>query len=145
MTEATKFVGVDVKGNNIEVAVRPSGELWTTHVGEDAVDEVADRLLYMRPDLVVLEASGRTELPFAGTLATMGLPFALIPTRNLREFARAIGRTPRTDQLQAGLLAHFAELVHPDPQPLSAEVIQQLNDLRIRRRELSEMLTSERN
>jgi len=139
-----KFVGVDVSGNSIEVAVRPSGELWTAEAGEDGVAQIADRLLFLRPDLVVLEAYGRFELAVAGTLATVGLPFALIPPRNIRDFARAIGRITRGDHHQAGLLAQFAELVHPDPHPLPAEVVQQLHDLRTRRRELTDLLSTER-
>jgi len=139
-----KFVGVDISGNSIEVAVRPSGELWTAEAGEDGVAQIADRLLGLRPELVVLEAYGRFELSVAATLATMGLPFALIPPRNIRDFARAIGRAIRSNEHQAGLLAQFAELVHPDPYPLPADVVRQLHDLRARRRELAEMLTSER-
>jgi transposase len=63
---------------------------------------------------------------------------------SLRDFARAIGKTKRDDQLQAILLARFAELVQPDPQALPPEVIQHLNDLQTRRRELQEMLGYER-
>jgi transposase len=143
VTEA-KFVGVDVKGNSIEVAVRPTDELWTAHAGDEGVAEVADRLNSLRPELVVLEARGRWELPVAGALAMMGLPFAMIPPNSIRDFARALGRTRRDDQLQAGLLARFAELVHPDPQNVPTEVVQHLTELQNRRRELLEMLTLER-
>src|SRR5262245_10165786 len=107
--EHGKFVGVDVSGNSIAVAVRPSGEMWMAEAGEDGVAQIADRLLYIRPDLVVLEAYGRFELAVAGTLAAIGLPFALIPPRNIRDFARALGYPLRSDQHQAGLLAQFAE------------------------------------
>src|SRR5687767_10799824 len=103
-----KFVGVDIKGNSIEVAVRPTDELWTAKTTDDGVAEVADKLLFIRPELVVLEARGGSELPVAGALATNGLPFAMVPSNNLRNFARALGRTKRDDQLQAALLARFA-------------------------------------
>jgi transposase len=83
-------------------------------------------------------------MAIAGMLAIVGLPFALIPPRNIRDFARAIGKVARNDQHQAGLLAQFAELVHPDPYPLPDEVIQQLHDFRARRTELSDMLNNER-
>jgi transposase len=140
----SKFAGIDVNSSNIEVAIRPDDEFWTTGAGEKGVTETADRLVDVQPELVVLEAYGRFELPLVGALATAGLPFALVQSWNIREFARAIGRVTRTDKHQAGLLAHFAELVHPEPQVLPAEVLDQLKDLRSRRSELLSMMTSER-
>lgn len=139
-----KFVGVDVKGSSIEVAVRPTDEVWTGSTGDAGVAALADRLLYIQPQLVVLEARGSSELPVAGVLATNGLPFAMVHPNNIRDFARALGRSRRDDQLQADLLARFAELVHPDPQTLAPEVVQHLNDLQKRRRELQDMIALER-
>jgi len=141
--DQNKFVGLEVTGNSIEVAVRPTGELWTTPSCDEGVAEVADRLLYLHPDLVVMQDYGQPELTVAGVLAAVGLPFALIPPRSIREFARAIGRVTR--ERQASLLAQFAELVQPEPQFVSEEVVQQLTDLQARRRELNEMLSNDRN
>jgi transposase len=139
-----KFVGVEASGKSIEVAVRPTGETWTTKAGEEGAIEIADRLVIVQPDLVVLEAYGRFELPVAGALASSRLPFALVSPRNVRDFARVIGKVTREPH-DAELLAHFAEMVRPDPQTMSEQVMQQLEELKARRRELSEMLGSERN
>jgi len=38
--------------------------------------------------------------------------------RQVRDFARASGQLARTDQLDAGILALFAERVRPTPRPL---------------------------
>lgn len=136
------FVGVEVNGNAIEVAVRPTGELWTTPSCDEGVAEVAGRLRFLRPELIVMQAYGQPELAVAGVLACEGLPFALIPPRSIREFARAIGRIAR--EPQAGVMAQFAELVHPEPQSFPEEVVEQLHDLQARRRELNELLATER-
>ena len=140
--EQNKFVGVEVTGSMIEVAVRPTGELWTTQSGDEGVAEIADRLRFLQPELIVMQAYGQPELAVAGVLACERLPFALIPPRSIRDFARAIGRIAR--EPQAGLMAYFAELVHPEPQSFPDEVLAQLNDLQTRRRELNELLTLER-
>jgi transposase len=140
-----RFVGLDVTRSVIEVAVRPTGELWTSKATEDGLAETADKLRYIGPELVVMEATGALELPVAGALATEGLPFALVHPRTVRDFARAIGRITRSDKGQAGLLAYFAELVRPEARSLPPEVIQQLKDLRIRRHEITQMLALERN
>jgi transposase len=140
--DQNKFVGLEVTGNSIEVAVRPTGEAWTSPSCDEGVAEIADKLLYLHPDLVVMQDYGQPELTVAGVLASVGLPFALIPPRNIREFARAIGRVAR--DRQASLLAQFAELVQPEPQSIPEEVVQQLNDLQARRRELNDWLSHER-
>jgi transposase len=139
-----RFAGVDITKSFIEVVVRPTGELWTSTANEDGMTETTDKLRYIRPELVVMEANGTFELPVAGALATEGLPFALVHPRTVRDFARAIGRMSRTDKGQAGLLAYFAELVRPEARSLNPEVIQQLKDLRLRRHDITQMVSLER-
>lgn len=139
-----RFVGVDITRSMIEVAVRPTGELWTSNANDDGMAETADKLRYLRPELVVMEANGTYELAVAGTLATEGLPFALVHPRTVRDFARAIGRMARADKGQAGLLAYFAELVRPEVRTLPTEVVLQLKDLRNRRHDIGQMILLEK-
>jgi transposase len=65
--------------------------------------------------------------------------------RQVRDFAKATGQPARTDRLDAHLLALFAERVHPPPGPWPNAVLQQLDALMTRRRQLLDMLTAERN
>jgi transposase len=138
------FVGVNVTSQIIEVAVRPSGEAWTTEFADESITATAAKLKYIQPKLVVLEGTGNFELPLAGVLATVGLPFAIVNTRSVREFARSVGRMSRADLTLAGLLAHFGELVNPEPRPLPDKVIEKLKDLRTRRDDLHQMLVAEK-
>jgi transposase len=138
------FVGVDANREIIEASVRPTGELLQVGSNEEGMTEISDKLYRIQPQLVVMQANGTFELPLAGFFATVGLPFALVQPRHLREFAKAIGRNTRVPQEQAGLLAHFAELVRPDAWPLSEDQIQQLKDLRERRQEIKDMIVVER-
>lgn len=140
--DQNKFVGVEVTGTSIEVAIRPTGELWTSPSCDEGVAEVADRLRFIQPELIVMQAFGQPELAVAGVLACERLPFAMIPPRSIRDFARAIGRVAR--EPHAGLMAQFAELVHPEPQSFPEEVVSQLNDLQARRRELNDLIAVER-
>jgi transposase len=143
-TVDAKFVGVDTNRDLIEASVRPIGQTWRFESGESGMTELADRLSFIRPELVVLEANGNFELPLAGMFATAGLPFAFVQPRMVRDFARAIGRIARSGEGYSGLLAHFAELVRPKAAPLSDEVVQQLRDLRTRREEVVQMIGLER-
>lgn len=137
------FVGLDVNRSGIQAMVRPTGEQWATSMDDSGISETAERLAAVQPEVVVMEAQGGLELPVAGTLATVGLPLALVSPRSVRDFARAIGRI-RGDRDHAGLLAHFAELVRPEAQPMPEKVVEQLKALKSRREEVLMMLALER-
>lgn len=140
----SRFVGLNATSQTIEVAIRPTGELWTMQFADESISATATRLKCVQPKLVVMEATGTFELPVAGVFATHGLPFTIVNPRSVREFARALGRIIRPDYTHAGLLAHFGELVHPEPRPLPDELIEKLKNLRDRREDLNEMLLLER-
>lgn len=55
------------------------------------------------------------------SLATAGLAVAVVNPRQARSFARATGRLANTDRIDAEVLAHFAEAVHPTPRPVPDE------------------------
>jgi transposase len=112
--------------------------------GEAGMTRAAETLSELHPQLVVMQANGNFELPMAGILVTFGLPVALVQPRNVRDFARAIGRSSRPEQRQAGLLAQFAELVQPDATPLPEEQVEELRQLRGRRLEIIQMMSAER-
>ena len=93
----------------------------------------------------MLEATGGFEVDVAGALAAAGLPTAVVNPRQVRDFARATGLLAKTDQLDAQALAHFAEAVRPEPRPLPDAQAQELSALLLRRRQLVDMLTAEKN
>jgi transposase len=135
---------VNATSNSIEVAVRPGGDCWRTDFADESITATADKLKGIEPELVVLEGTGTYELTLAGVFATLGLPFAIVNPRSVRDFARAVGRLTRGDYNQAGLLAHFGELVHPEARPIGTEIIQKLKELRARRSDILKMLAVER-
>ena len=140
----SQFVGLNATSEMIEVAIRPTGEMWKIHFADESIVEIANKLKCLQPKLVVMEAAGGFELPVAGIFATYGLPFALVNPRNVREFARAVGRVNRFDYTQPELLALFGETVAPEPRPLPDELIERLRELRARRDDVLQMLLLER-
>lgn len=94
---------------------------------------------------MVLEATGGFEISVASELELAGLPVSLVNPRQVRSFARATGRLAKTDTIDAQVLAQFAEAVKPPVRPLPNEETRELRALVDRRRQLLEMLTSERN
>ena len=78
-------------------------------------------------------------------LAAATLPVVVVNPRQVRDFARATGTLAKTDALDAGVLAHFADVVRPDVRPLEDAETQALNSLTARRRQVMAMLVSEKN
>ena len=62
----------------------------------------------------------------------------------VRDFARATGRPPQTDALDAQVLAHFAQAVRPPVRPLPDSDTQELHSLTARRAQVVEMLAAEK-
>ena len=71
----------------------------------------ARRLRELGVALVVVEATGDLEMAVAGTLCAAGLPLAVVNPRQVRDFARAVGRLSKTDALDAAVIAHFADAI----------------------------------
>jgi transposase len=81
----------------------------------------------------------------AAALAGAGLPVAVVNPRQVREFARAAGQLSKTDQLDARVIALFAERMRPEARPVPDERAKALAELVARRRQLVEMITAEGN
>src|SRR3954462_3549969 len=113
MDKIPVFVGIDVAKHRLEVHLRPSGESFTIDYREEEVAALVERLLPLEPTLIVLEATGGLEVRLAAALAATALPVAVVNPRQVRSFARAMGRLAKTDRLDAKVIAHFAEAVRP--------------------------------
>jgi transposase len=139
------FVGLDVAKAQLDVHVRPTGETFTVPHDEAGLTALVDRLRTLAPTLITLEATGGYEATVAATLASAGLPVAVVNPRQIRDFARATGLLAKTDTLDARVIAHFAEAVRPAVRPLPTEQTQHLGELVARRRQLVDMLGAETN
>jgi transposase len=109
---------------------------------EPGIADLVGALRPLAPRPVVLEATGGLELPAVAALAAAGLPVAVVIPRQVRDFAKAIGQLAKTDALDAGILARFAEVVQPTPRPAPDAETQALAAL-LGRRQLVAMLTAE--
>ena len=145
MSQSEVFVGIDVAKAHLDVAIRPTGDTWTAPNEEAGLAHLVERLNPLRPALIVVEATGRLELPLLGALMAAALPVVVVNPRQVRDFARALGHLAKTDRLDAHVLALFAERVRPTLRPLPDPATQELSALVARRRQVIEMLTAEKN
>jgi len=138
-------VGVDVSKDHLDVAVLPSGESWSTANQDEDIKSLVKKIRSLKPELIVLEATARLEMPLAVALAAKGLPMAMVNPRQVREFARASNILAKTDRIDAQVLARFGEKMRPEVRPLKDEETRELTALMTRRRQLMGMLVAEKN
>lgn len=143
-TERT-YVGIDVSKKCLDVVLRPSGEYLEATNDEQGIRSLVARLEEACPALVVLEATGGLEQTVAAALALASVPVAVLNPRQVRDFAKAVGRLAKTDKIDAAVLSHFAEAVRPEPRPLADEDARELHALVLRRRQILDMITAESN
>lgn len=137
------FLGIDVSKATLDVCERPTGTRLQV-----ANDGAGIGALLARwptpPTLVVLEATGGYHTLVTSELSLAGWPVVLVNPRQVRQFARALGRLAKTDRVDAAVLAEFAEKIRPTRRPLPDAATQDLQALVLRRRQLVAMLTAER-
>jgi transposase len=137
-------IGIDVSTATLTIAVVPSGETWSSETTPRAVDALVACLRAHQPTVIVVEATGGYEAALVAQCAAAGLPIAVVNPRQVRAFAQAVGRTAKTDAIDAALLAWFGARVAPTPRPIADAATQALSALVARRRQLLEMLGAER-
>lgn len=137
-------VGIDVAKERLDVAVRPSGEVWSVARDSPGLAALCDRLVALKPTLVAIEATGGFEQIAAAALAAAGLPVVVVNPAQIRAFAKAIGQRAKTDPIDAAVIAHFAEATQPEIRPLPDAQTQALADLVTRRRQIVDMIRAER-
>jgi len=102
-------------------------------------------------DLIVMEATGGYESACACALQAAGFAVVVVNARQARDFAKAMGYLAKTDAIDARVLAALAAVLAQRPdrekliRALPSEEQQRLHALVLRRRQLVDMLTAERN
>jgi transposase len=143
--EPKQWVGIDVSGKRLEVFVRPIQRMLKVANSPAGLATLVSELLAIDPALIVVEATANWHLATVAALGGAGLPVAVINPRQARNFARATGQLAKTDPIDARLLAHFAEAIHPPVRVLPGEQTRELAEWVQRRHQIVEMLTAERN
>lgn len=138
------FVGIDGAKDELVVAERPSGRTWSVPNEPAALADLATELAQLTPVRVVVEATGGYERAAVAALHAAAVPVVVANPRQVRQFARSLGRLAKTDALDAAVLAQFAEAVPlPVRAPLDAAT-QELDGWVERRRQVVQQLGAER-
>jgi transposase len=137
------WIGIDVSRDHLDVGVWPADEV--KRFSQDDLETAVAAVVTLKPKLVVLEATGGYEGPVVGALAAAGIPVAVVNPRQVRDYAKAIGRLAKTDSIDAMVLARFGDAVRPEVRPLKDDDLQELTALTRRREQVLGMMVMEKN
>jgi len=142
---AALICGVDVSSISLDARVGAQGAEARF---ENSPEGVAALIAFCRQhgvELVAMEATGGYERLAFGLLWGSGVAVALLNPRAVRRFAQGMGLEEKTDRIDAGVIAWFAEVKKVVPtQPASAAQAR-LEALVTRLRQLTELRAAQRN
>ena len=139
------FVGIDVSKDTLEIGIYPGVDAYSVANSEQGLDELVLRLKALGPQLIICEATGGYETLAVSRLAAAQLPVLAINPRQIRDFAKSVGKLAKTDAIDAGIIARFAAAVRPELRSIKDHPSQELAALMTRRRQIVEMITAETN
>ncbi|EAS64830.1 IS110 family transposase [Photobacterium angustum] len=138
-------VGVDTGKSQLDIYIRPLDVYFTVSNTDKGISDAIKIIKKHKPQRVVIEATGRLEMPFILAGDKAKLPYVIANPLRIKRFAEAIGQRAKNDRLDAELIAHYAERVQPELTKLKSENIRLMSDLVTRRNQLLTMQTMERN
>jgi transposase len=136
--------GVDVSKQTLELGLS-SGEVSRVQHDAAGIASLVDELVQVQPRLVVLEATGGLETALALGLADAGVPVLVANPRHVRSYAKGLGIIEKTDAIDARLLARYALAPEVVARPVSSREQLAIRALVARRRQVIDMLVSEKN
>ena len=137
--------GVDVSSVALDARLGRDGAI--RRFGNDAggIAELAAFCQEHQVGVVALEATGGYERLAFAVLSGAGIPVAIVNPRAVRRFAEAMGFLEKTDRLDSGIIAWFAEVKQIVPQRPAGEAQRRLAALVTRLRQLTELRTAQNN
>ncbi|MHA2940496.1 IS110 family RNA-guided transposase [Vibrio sp. RC27] len=138
-------VGVDTGKFKLDIYIRPSDIFFSVSNDEKGIKEAIKTIKQYHPERIIIEATGRLEMPFIMACANANLPFVIANPIHIKRFAGAIGRRAKTDKLDAQLIAHYGEAIRPNLSSLKPDTMRMMSDLVARRNQLLVMQTMEKN
>jgi transposase len=145
VAEQFRFVGIDVGKRQVDVSFGTKGKVEQFPNDDEGIAKILRRLQGQQVEKIVLEASGGYQRQLLASLLGAKYPAVAVNPRQVRDFAKALGWLEKTDQVDARVLALFAERVRPDVRAATDPALEVLQEWVVRRAQLVGMLAAEKN
>lgn len=131
ISAAAVYAGMDVSKDWLDVYVYPSGQSWRLENSPVGLRRLRRHLdeLGLRPERVVLEATGKYHRLAFRTLSAWGYGVVVVNPLRARLFAQACGVLAKTDRVDARLLALMGHSLAPQPNVPAPPQLEHLQEL----------------
>lgn len=137
-------VGVDTGKTQLDIYIRPLDIYFNVTNDEKGIKQAIRTIAKYHPERIVIEATGRLEMPFILACENANLPYVIANPLHIKKFSGALGNKAKNDRLDAALIAHYAEAIKPKLTQLKSENIRLMSDLVTRRNQLLSIQTMEK-
>lgn len=139
------FVGIDVAKHSFDMAIVPEGKSLSFDYDDNGLEQLLKQLPEAGTCLIVMEATGGYQRRLVAELVNAGHHVAVANPRQVRDFAKGLGILAKTDRIDARMIARFGQHVRPRVVAKSSKKQVELEQFVIRRRQLIELRTAEKN
>ena len=139
------LIGVDVCKDFLDAHARPTAVRQRFDNNPDGIAGLVAWVRSLAPERVVFESTGPYHKAAVGALLAAELPAVVVNARQVRDFAKGTGQLAKTDKIDAGILAHFGEVVATVVRALPKPEVLEFRELCDRRGQLVRMLGCEKN
>jgi transposase len=136
-----KYAGVDISKDFLDIAIVDSDEKWRFNNNQTGIKKAIKLFKKWSPLMVSFESTGGMEIDLWLALNKAKIDAAPINPRQIRNFAQALGKLAKTDNIDAQVIAQFGQATKPKPQVVPDT--QQLKEMVVRRNQLVEMISAE--
>lgn len=141
----TTVIGIDISKNKIDIADNQNSAVQTVANSKPKIDQWIKSIAKQSNVIVLMEATGGYESLLVERLHQHNIPLAVVNPRQVRDFARGIGRDEKTDPIDAHVIVRFGTVVQPAPQPAQSDERIKLGALVVRRRQILDLINQEQN
>lgn len=139
------YVGIDIAKEKFDVFINTDNRIAqfdNTPSGHQALITLLDSY---EVELIAMEATGKYHGPLCAALTLKAFPVAVVNPRQVKNFARALGKLAKTDTIDAAVLCRFAQAIEPPVREQNDVQTQRLAGMVTRRRQLIDIRTAELN
>jgi transposase len=137
--------GVDIASRSLEARIGQQGAAGSFPNSPEGITALVSFCQAHQAELVAMEATGGYEQQAFAQLSQQGLPVTILNPRAVRQFAQSMGSLEKTDRIDAGMIAWYAEVKKSQPACLAPQSRQQLRALVTRLRQLTDLRTAQLN
>lgn len=139
------YIGIDVSKAILDVYILPTNKYMQFKNSPEDIQKLVKKLSVFSDALIVMESTGGYEKSVANALHEASAAVCIINPRQVRDFAKALGKLAKTDKIDAEVIALFACKLEPKANVRYKKEYNDLNDNNARRHQLIEMIKMEKN